>query len=248
MSKQKAVTIHFLFSLAVVSTLLAIIFFIWYPAPMFRINGAANILKILVGVDLVLGPMLTAYLYRPGKKGLWIDMWFIAIVQIGALVYGATTIYQERPQFMVFSQDRYVVLAGKDVIDGTEPRQACEIVDSLPCRVVAIVGDSVEARSSLLEKTLKTGAELEQLAEYWQPFDKHRSKVLAKARPLQAIIDASPAVEDAVKRLSNKHDRALSDMVYVPVINKNLVGFCLIIDAETAETLDVIAVDPWEME
>lgn len=248
MSKIRAVITHFLFSLTIVSAILAIIFFVWYPAPMFRINGAANVLKTLVGVDLILGPALTAYLYRPGKKGLWIDMWFIVIVQLSALIYGTSVIYQERPQYMIFSQDRYVVLAGKDIVEGPDQRKACAQVQTLPCTAVAALGDSVEARSQLLEKTLELGVELEQLTEFWRPLATNKEKVLSKARPLQAIIDADASFEQAINALAKTHNREISAMVWVPVINKSFDGFCLVIDATTAETLDVIVLDPWGME
>ena len=60
MPVAKAVLTHFLLSAVIVSVILACIFFVWYPSPLFEINGATDILKILVGVDLVLGPLLTS--------------------------------------------------------------------------------------------------------------------------------------------------------------------------------------------
>lgn len=247
MPKTKAVILHFLFSLTIVSCVLAVIFLVWYPPPMFRINGAESVLKTLIGVDLVLGPALTAYLYRPGKKGLWIDMWFIAVVQLSALIYGVSVIYQERPQFMIFSQDRFVILAGKDVRDNDEPRAVCQPVEVLPCVAVAVVDEAPEARAKLLEQTLEMGVELEQLPQYWQPLREHRDRVLEDAHPLQDLIDYDSNLRNEVEALERRHGRALSAMVFVPVINKNLQGFSLIVDAETVETLDVVVVDPWEM-
>ncbi|MEM8547120.1 MAG: hypothetical protein AAGF46_03050, partial [Pseudomonadota bacterium] len=108
-SRPKAIIGHFLISLFIVSTVLLLVFLVWYPSPYFQILGPAAVLKTLVGVDLVLGPLLTVILYKPGKKGLWFDMGFIAVVQAAALIYGTSVLYQERPQYVIFAVDRFVV-------------------------------------------------------------------------------------------------------------------------------------------
>jgi hypothetical protein len=68
-------------------------FFVWYPPPYFEVDGGWRILRILAGVDVVVGPLLTLILFKPGKPGLKFDMTCIALMQIGALVYGGTIIY-----------------------------------------------------------------------------------------------------------------------------------------------------------
>ena len=40
--------------------------------------------------------------------------------------------------------------------------------------------------------------------------------------------------------------RDATELRWVPVVNKRLDAFALVIDAATAEPVDVIAVDPWE--
>ncbi|MEN7343342.1 MAG: hypothetical protein AAAFM81_10385 [Pseudomonadota bacterium] len=248
MPVAKAVLTHFLLSAVIVSAILACIFFVWYPSPLFEINGATDILKILVGVDLVLGPLLTAVLYRPGKKGLVFDLSFIALVQLSALIYGTSVFYSERPQFMVFSLDRYTILTEADVTDLPTARSICADNDKLPCTTVVVFDDTMETRALLVKRAMEDNLEPEQMPEFWQPLGASASRVLAKARPLDDIIERAPAYADAVRALQEQHARALSDMVFVPVVNRKLVGFCLIIDAGTAEMLDVIAVDPWEMD
>ena len=41
-------------------------------------------------------------------------------------------------------------------------------------------------------------------------------------------------------------DRAAEALRWVPVMNKGLEAFSLIIDADSAEPVDVVAIDPWE--
>ncbi len=105
-------------SAAIVGTVLAIVFLFWYPGFSFRISGAVIPVFVLVGVDLVVGPMLTLIVYVHGKWGLKFDLFFIAVVQLTALLYGSYTLYSERPSYMVFAVDR-VSLVGKNAIDPT---------------------------------------------------------------------------------------------------------------------------------
>ncbi|MEM7612208.1 MAG: hypothetical protein AAF270_11035 [Pseudomonadota bacterium] len=247
MPKSRAVALHFLISLTIVSGLLAVIFLIWYPAPFFRISGAQNALRTLIGVDLVLGPVLTAYLYRPGKRGLIIDMWFIAIVQLSALAYGSYVLYIERPQYMVFAVDRFVVMTDRDVTDPQLARGHCQGHWRLPCVMVAEMPTDAEIREALLFRSVEQGIELEQQPEFWRPLDEAMQGVLDRARPLQAIIDHDQNAAESVNKMLLRHDRALDSVVYVPVVNKMPKSFALVVDARTAATVAMVSVDPWDV-
>lgn len=247
MPRRKAIVTHALVSLAVVSALLAIIFFVWYPYPFFRINGAANVLRTLVGVDLVLGPLLTVLLYKPGKKGLWIDMWFIAIVQLSALVYGTSVIYQERPQYLVFSVDRFVLLPAGDLAHDGSPIDACADSQAPPCTAVAVVPNDVETRNELLRLSLEDGIELEQQPTYWRSLEAGRETVLEHAGRLPALARRTPAAAAGVDAVLRRQSVDADALRWVPIVNKRLDGFCLIVDAQTLEAVDVIALDPWAL-
>ena len=115
MSKTRAFLLHLSISATIVGIVCALIFFVWYPQPFFQIAGASSVLKVLIGVDLIVGPLLTLLLYKPGKPKLLFDMSCIALIQIVALVYGTAIIFSERPYYLVFAVDRFEVLAHRDV-------------------------------------------------------------------------------------------------------------------------------------
>ena len=102
-------------SAAIVGSACAIIFFVWYPHPYFLATGAWTVLRVLIAVDLGLGPLCTLIVFKPGKRRLKFDLAAIALVQLAALVYGVISIYQDRPYYTVFAVDRFYVLAGEDV-------------------------------------------------------------------------------------------------------------------------------------
>ncbi len=249
MSKLKAVALHFGVSFLVVATVFTFIFTQWYPAPFFTISGAAGVLPILVGVDLVLGPLLTAIVYRPGKPSLRFDMTVIAMVQIAALSYGTNVLYQERPQYLVFAVDRFVMLPEKDLVrESAGPIAACESSSSPPCSVIAEIPDDLKAREELMMRALETGVDIERLPEYWISLASAPERVLERSEPLSRLISLDPALEPEVGDIADRHNASAESLRYVPVVNKRLQGMVLIIDPDSARTLDVIARDPWELQ
>lgn len=246
LQRKKTILLHVTVSAAVVGTVIAIIFLSWYPSPYFRISGGEQVLRVLIGVDLVLGPLLTVLLYKPGKKGLWFDMWFIAIVQLTALVYGTSVIYEQRPQYVVYSGDRFAVLPEADLVTDGDPIVACPERDRPPCVAVAVLPSDPDERNVVFARSVEEGIELEQQPRYWQPLADARSEVLSDAKPLALLAEASPRGETGVARVLARTGRDADTLRWVPVVNKRLDAFVLIIDAETAEPVDVVAVDPWE--
>ena len=246
LERKKTIRLHVLVSAAVVGMVVAVIFFAWYPSPYFRISGGEQVLRVLIGVDLVLGPVLTFYLYKPGKKGLWFDMSFIAVVQLTALVYGTLVIHEQRPQYVVFSGDRFAVLPEADLVTDGNPIAACADIGRPPCVAVAVLPSDAEQRNDVLVKSLEEGIELEQQPRYWQPLAVARDEVLGEAQPLSVLSAASPRGDDGVARVLERTGRRAESLRWVPVVNKRLEAFALVIDAETAEPVDVVAVDPWE--
>ena len=107
MTQARAFAIHLTASVTIFLIFLGILFFVWYPAPYFEIDGGWTVLLILAGAHLALGPLLTLIVFEPGKPGLKFDLICIVLVQLGALLYGGTLIYQQRPAFVVFAVDRF---------------------------------------------------------------------------------------------------------------------------------------------
>lgn len=246
-SRKNAFLIHLLASSLVVGTLCAIIFFLWYPAPYFDAKGAWGVLRVLVAVDLVLGPTLTLILYKPRKPGLLFDLSVIAAIQLSALVYGTTVIYQERPYYSVFAVDRFEVLAYRDA-DAT-------MVESEALREKPLIGPILAVASlpqdplefqRLLEETVFEGKpDVQYRPEFWRPYAERSDAVVARAQPLSELTDRKPGTADAVEEFLEAQGRDVEDFSYVPLVGKDR-SFVFVIDAETAAPIDIIDADPWD--
>ena len=96
--KLKASGLHLLISLIIFFALLYIMLTSWFPSPFFELEGGWQGVKILIFVDIVLGPLLTFLVINKAKstKQTIQDLSIIALIQISALTWGVHNIYNQR--------------------------------------------------------------------------------------------------------------------------------------------------------
>ncbi len=114
-TKIRAFAIHFCLSLLVFSSLVAVMYFFWFPGDYFMLDGGWQGLRLIAAVDLVLGPALTLLLFKPGKPKLILDMSMIATLQIAALVYGFYAAYQQQTVALVFAENTFTTMSYQDL-------------------------------------------------------------------------------------------------------------------------------------
>ena len=85
-ARFKACSIHLLLSLLVALAALIWVFNAWYPAPLHDALAVTYIFLLLIVVDMILGPILTLIVYKPGKTTLVFDLMVIAALQLCALL------------------------------------------------------------------------------------------------------------------------------------------------------------------
>lgn len=248
-SRKRAFVTHLCISATIVSAACALIFLFWYPDPYFQAIGTWNVLRVLIGVDLVLGPLLTLILFKPGKWGLKFDVACIALVQLTALVYGLTVIYQERPYFTVFAVDRFTVLAFQDV-DGEQWREARASgrIDAKPSYgplLVAAIRPEGEQYQRLIDETLFEGKpDIDRRPEFWSRYEDQTAQVADRQHSLAELKAARPDAAARIAALPRKLGLPEERLGFTPMNAKNR-DVTAVVDAETGELLDVIDVDPW---
>jgi hypothetical protein len=245
MTRIRAFLTHFGLSTLIVSLVLTIVLVFWYPPPFFQIIGATDALKILIGVDLVLGPLLTLVLFKPGKRGLMFDMTCVALLQVSALAYGVSVLHEERPYFAVFAKDRFEVLAHKDVVKSQLRDDLGEKPWRTPLFAIADLPEDKAAYEKAFEEILFEGKpDIQYQPKYWSRYDQQSNKVVAKAKPLTELLSANPDAADAINNIASGY-ASPDQLGYVPVIGKKQ-PFALVIDLESTLPIDIIAVDPYK--
>ena len=110
-AKAQAMGMHLLFSLLLVLVGFALLL-MWYPAWLFWSDGGIQVLWLLVGVDLILGPALTFVVYNPKKsvRERILDLSLIIVIQLGAFGYGMYQAYDQR-SLTLWYDDTFVLAA-----------------------------------------------------------------------------------------------------------------------------------------
>ncbi len=116
-SRFKAFGWHFAGSAGVLLLALGTLYFGWYRWPGWYLTGVLHVLPVTVGVDLVLGPLMTLIVASPRKstRELGRDIACIAAVQLVALSYGCATLWQGRPLYYAFSESELSVVQAMDL-------------------------------------------------------------------------------------------------------------------------------------
>lgn len=108
-NKAKASGIHLAISAGIFLVFVYILFFHWYPLPYFHSDGGWQGIRIMLFVDIVLGPVLTLiiYDYKKTRNKIIFDLSVIGIIQVGALIWGINAVYQGRPVVIVYHEGSF---------------------------------------------------------------------------------------------------------------------------------------------
>lgn len=110
MNRYQAFGSHLLISLVIFAIILVCITQYWYPGILFDTGNGWKAIGLIVGIDLVLGPLLTLLVFNPKKSSLKFDLSVIAAVQVAALSYGTWIIYQSHPVALAFVNNHFITL------------------------------------------------------------------------------------------------------------------------------------------
>lgn len=248
MSRYKASLIHLLISALLVSNVIGLVFWVWYPAPAFEAVGAFSIIQLLIGVDLVLGPTLTLIVFKPGKPGLKFDLTVIALTQVVALVYGTYTLYKEKPDYMVFAVDR-LEFVSKNLIDQSEIRY--EELRSNKATTLALIPvfarspeDPAEFQAYLDSILFEGKPDLEARPEYWEPWAAGVDVIREQMKSMDELVPASVKDEEKIQHAIDKYTGAHPNIGLLPVGSiEDDLG--IILDRDTLEVLGTLYVNPW---
>src|SRR5262249_6223499 len=117
MTRWQAAPIHLLLSVALAAIVVAVMLLLWYPQPYFAAAGGARLMLLLIGVDVVIGPLVSFVVIDPAKKNLKVDLAIIAVLQLCALCYGVIVMFHARPVFVVFAGDRFELVAANEIAE-----------------------------------------------------------------------------------------------------------------------------------
>jgi hypothetical protein len=249
-NRWQAFVVHLALSALIAATLVALILYFWYPGPYFGTMGGRDLLTLMVGVDVVLGPAITLVVYRPGKKGLKFDLAVIAVLQLAALAYGAWVVFEARPVFTVYSVDRFESVTA-NAVDAASLAKAPPRFRSLPLSGPLLVGSRLptnqEERTKLMFDSIGGGPDLQNLPQYYVPYAEVAADAAKKGKPLARLREQNQAHPEELARLDRivaDSGRSIDTFAYLPLVVRN-GNLSVVIHAATGAVEGVLALDPW---
>lgn len=195
MSRFKAFSIHFAISFVIFLVLLYFILVQWYPQPLFSTDGGWQVIRIIIGVDLILGPLLTLIVFKSGKPGLKFDLAMIALVQALALSWGVWNTYNERPAAVIYTLDFFTPVPAYQLKEqGMTAKELKKYGDSWPIIIYSDIPK--DKKSEVLAKSLREGIPLYLLTDYYKEFTKEQSGTLKESSMnLEKYVEDKPELK-----------------------------------------------------
>lgn len=223
---------HLSFSLLLGLTVFALFRFVWYPDALFTLAGAGKLLFLVVGTDVVLGPLLTLIVFNPRKKSLIWDLTVILAVQIGALGYGVWVMAQSRPVFLVGVVDRYELVAANEIHPNELAKASRPEWRSLswtgPTVVGAKASDDPEERMAQTMDAMQGGPDLAQLPKHFAPIEDLADQLTSRAHELSRFDTIAPKEVTRLRNWLASEGLDEADVAVVPLKARLGMGAVLI--------------------
>lgn len=219
--RLRAAGIHLAISALIAAVASWIVFKVWYPPPLATIAGGASLFLILVGVDVVLGPALTAVAASPGKPRAELvrDLAVIVVIQAAAFGYGIYTMALARPVAIAFEVDRLRVVTAADIepsLLAEAPAEFRALPWNGPRLLAAVKPTDRDAALRSIDLGL-AGIDLSMVPANWRAWDTQRDALWAKARPVALLVKQYPETAAELASIAAAAGQPLDALRFLPL-------------------------------
>jgi hypothetical protein len=247
LNRWQASALHLALSAAVALLVVTLMLVVWYPRQYFTAMGGDTLILILIGVDVVVGPLITLIIFDPKKKGLRFDLTVIAAMQLAALAYGGSVMFEARPVYNVFVVDRFEVIAA-NAVDAESRAKAGAEFRSLPLTGPRIIAarqpDDAKRQADIVLSAMNGGPDLANLPELYVPYEQFRQEAAKSARPLADLAKRQPQDADAIRAFVAASGRAEDALGFLPMKARNK-DMAVIVDRASGEVAGILPIHPW---
>ena len=201
---------------------------------------------VMMGVDIVCGPLLTWILIKPSKtwRALAVDFLLIACLQWGALGYGVYALAHARPLAIVHEVDRFRVINYSDVPE-TALRDAPAWFTPWGLSAPRMLGirsaQGLEEKMGSVEAAFQ-GVDAAQLPSRWQDYQFSRVDVLKRARPLKDLSARYPMDVGRIDEIAIKA-AVPAKVLWLPLVSRQSMDWVAFVDPTTATILGYLPLD-----
>ncbi|POZ52729.1 hypothetical protein AADEFJLK_01336 [Methylovulum psychrotolerans] len=204
-----AAFVHFCISASAFSLIFLLMIVFWYPEPYFNVSGGWEGIKIVTGVDVVLGALLTFVVFSPTKpvRELVIDIGTIVVMQLTALFWGVYTLYDQRPVAVVFWESAFLTVPAQALAEqGYALNNLAGLSSTEPPIIYAEKPAKLEDLKKMLELIKKDKIPPHQQAWLYRPIKDHFNDIRPMQFDIDQIIAKRPDVKNQLLPIMQKHN------------------------------------------
>jgi hypothetical protein len=204
----KALGLHLLASATVLTLVLGTLFFGWYRWPGWYLTEVTEVVIVMIGVDIVVGPLLTFVIARDTKprRELKRDIAMIVAVQLCALIYGATSLWSGRPLYYAFSENVLQLVQAYDINDEEARRGRSDNPDlaphwySLPRWIWAPLPRDPQEREKIVSGVMKGENDVISMPIYFKPWCKGLPSLKMQLKKVDDVAYFTPRDKKILKQ------------------------------------------------
>ena len=246
LTRLSAAGIHLGISAGIAAAVLAVIYMAWYPAPYFTAMGGDQLVLLVVGVDVVIGPLITLIIFKPDKPGLRFDLGVIAFLQATALAYGVTIAASARPVYSVFVVDRFETVSA-NAIEPSELKQVRrEEFKSLPWfgpKLAGAVKPEDARESNRILFALTEGRDLQHFPQHFVPYDEIAAEVGRRAQSIGQLKRLNFGRAPEIDAFLLRHHVTPTEVGFVPLRARR--AELVVIVRRTGVIVGTMELSPW---
>ena len=244
--RLKASSIHFVFTLMVAAAVAAAVFLLWYPWPYSEVSGGVGLFLLIVGVDVVMGPLITLVVFdsRKPRGELWRDMSVVIVLQLAGLAFGAQTMFVARPVVLALEGDRFRAVLAASVVEQELPK-APEFLRALSLSGPRLVNTRDVKADEKMDAVFAAfgGADLGMRPSFWQEWDAlGRAQALKVGKPVSELLARRSAQADALKAAVAKTGKPIEQLIYIPMLARR-TDWSVLLDKTSGDPVGFAPVD-----
>jgi hypothetical protein len=245
LTRWRASGLHLLISATIAAAVLTFMLAVWYPRPLFEAEGGLGLVFILVGVDVVIGPLITLIIFKSGKWGLKFDLWTIATLQLAALFYGGYVVFAARPVFLVLIKGQFEVVTAVELKPEWLKEARRPEFRSLPVSGPKMVAfdmptDASESKAMVFSAVFE-GRDLQHYPKYYLPYPERARAALGTALSIDTVRRQSPHAARVIDAYLEESGRRDADVRYYPMRTR-FEWIAVVVDAKSGDVVKMLLV------
>lgn len=225
----KAAGIHLSLSGVVFAVALYLILVRWYPAFHFGVDGGWRGVKIMAGVDLVLGPALTLVIFNPHKarRLILVDLACIAVIQVAALIWGFYAVHSQRPVAVAFHDGAFFSMTSAPLAIEKRPADFAEQFSNRRPPLVYVRPPANDAeRTRVQMQAVIGGIAPHEDSFFFERLDRHWGEARGRALPAASRANESPVFARALPGFLASHGGSAAGYLFFPYAGRD--GGCTV--------------------